>query len=113
GSFPPATMTDAEFSVLGTWEVAMDLQIIGTFAPQATLLLVFATLDDQSQYHAITSVLADARNAPSVLSCSLGQEEHAQTPILMPLLDRWFPPAAVVGVPACFSGGDSADRAPA
>lgn len=92
-----------------TWETAMDLQIVGTLAPEATLLLLLANGNDQGEYHAVTSVLGDARNAPSVISCSWSWPEWQMTPILMPVLNRWFQAAAILGVTVCYSAGDRGD----
>jgi kumamolisin len=108
GDFPPPP-GEIDYGALWTWETAMDLEIIGTLAPKATLLLMQGVFDDQGQYHAITSALADARNAPSVISCSWGFFEADTTPIFMPVIDRWMQSAAVLGVTACFSTGDYGD----
>ena len=101
----PAVDAQAEWTI----ETTMDLQIAGTVAPQASLLLIQAPGNDQGQYHAITAAIADGRNAPSVLSCSWGSNERTQTPALMLALDRWFQAAAVLGMTVCFSSGDRGD----
>jgi kumamolisin len=107
GHYPP--MTPANIRTLWTCETAMDLQIIGTLAPEAKLLLIFGNDDNQGQYHAITSVLADALNAPSVISCSWSGPEGGQKPALMSVLDTWFQAAAVLGITMCYSTGDAGD----
>ena len=94
-------------TTIGTWETAIDLQVVGTLAPEATLLMVLGVYDDQSQYHAWTTMLADRR--PSVISCSFGEAEAAQTPKLMQVLNRWFQAAALLGVTVCCSAGDNGD----
>lgn len=102
---PPAEAS----AVLWTWETTTDLAMVGTIAPEASILLVQTTNDDQGQYHAITSVIADSRNRPSVLSCSWGGAEPSQTPSFMRAIDRWFQTAAVLGMSICCSSGDSGD----
>ncbi|HYC93433.1 MAG TPA: S53 family peptidase [Thermoanaerobaculia bacterium] len=92
-----------------TLETTTDVSIVGTFAPEASILLVLTSGSDQGQYHAVSSVIADTRNDPSVLSCSWGGPEYSQTPALMPALDRWFQAAAVLGMTVCYSSGDMAD----
>ncbi|MEA2416994.1 MAG: kumamolisin [Thermoanaerobaculia bacterium] len=104
---PPETLDS--LNVLWTCETAMDLQIVGTLAPEAKLRLIFGIDDDQGRYHAITSVLADAHNKPSVISCSWSDPESTQTPAAMSVLDSWFQAAAVLGVTMCYSSGDAGD----
>ncbi len=106
---PVPTRVVSDQTTIWTWETAMDLEIVGTLAPEATLLLLIGTDDDQGQYHAVTSALADARNAPSVISCSWSATEAGTTPVLMPVLDRWFQAAAILGVTVCYSSGDRGD----
>lgn len=115
GGFPPAphhTITGSYLTDMAaewTWEATMDVEIVGTLAPGAEIVVTYGTYDDQGQYLAITSVLADAQNAPSVVSCSWGMVETWQTPALMQVLDRWFQAAAILGVTFCFSSGDYGD----
>jgi kumamolisin len=108
GDSPPLMTEEEYFRIAWTCETSMDLQIVGTLAPKAKLLLVFGSNDDQGHYHAITSVLADARNAPSVISCSWGGPEGKATPAQF-ALDSWFQAAAVLGVTMCFAAGDAGD----
>jgi kumamolisin len=92
--------------VLWTIETMTDLEMVGTIAPKASILLVQAPNDDQGEYHAVTSVIADAENDPSALSCSWGGPEWHHTPSLMRTLDRWFQVAAVLGITVCCATGD-------
>ena len=95
--------------VMWTFETTTDIALVGTIAPDASILLVQSSDNDQGQYHAVTSVIADARSRPSVLSCSWGGAEPTQTPSLMRALDRWFQTAAVLGMTVCCSSGDFGD----
>lgn len=108
GTYPPDMTDELLAAVAWTSEATMDVEIVGTLAPEATILLLFTEGDDQGKYHAITSILADARNAPSVISCSWSDPDSPLTP-LMPVLNRWFQAAAVLGVTVCFSSGDNGD----
>ena len=92
-----------------TFETTLDIALAGTVAPEASILLVQSPNDDQGHYHAVTSVVADSRNRPSVLSCSWGTPEPNQTPSLMRAVDRWFQTAAVLGMTVCCSSGDNGD----
>lgn len=96
-------------AVMWTWETTTDVALVGTLAPEATILLLLAKNDDQGQYHAITSAIADTEYRPSVLSCSWGGAEAAHTPSFMHALDRWFQTAAVIGMTVCCSTGDFGD----
>ena len=95
--------------VMWTIETTMDLDLVGTIAPETSILLVQTSNDLQGQYHAVTSVITDAKNAPSVLSCSWGGLEPGQAPLFMRALDRWFQSAAVLGMTVCCSSGDAGD----
>lgn len=92
-----------------TIETMTDLAMVGTIAPEVSLLLVQAPNDDQGKYHAITAVIAERKSPPSVLSCSWGGQEPTQTPFLRRTLNRWFETAAVMGMTVCCSAGDSGD----
>lgn len=96
-------------SVEWTIETTMDISMVSVIAPEASILLVQTTNTDQGQYHAVTSVIADRKHAPSVLSCSWGASESAQTKALMRSLDWWFQAAAVMGITVCVSSGDDGD----
>lgn len=105
-----ATLPAADITaVLWTWETITDLAMVGTIAPEVSILLVQTTNDDQGQYHAVTSVIADSQNRPSVLSCSWGGAEPSHSQSFMRALDRWFQTAAVLGMSVCCSSGDSGD----
>lgn len=90
-----------------TIETMTDLSMVGTIAPEVSILLLQATDDDQGQYHAITTAIADSKNEPSLMSCSWGGPELSQTPALMTVLDQWFQVAAALGMTVCCSSGDS------
>lgn len=98
---PEINMEQIEWTI----ETMTDLGMVGTIAPEASILLVQAPNDVQGQYHAVTSVIA-TKNAPSVLSCSWGDQEPTLTRSIMYALDRWFQAAAVLGMTVCCSSGD-------
>ncbi|HEX8170601.1 MAG TPA: S53 family peptidase [Thermoanaerobaculia bacterium] len=110
-SNPYASPLDPKVVHAATWtiETTVDICLAATIAPDASILLVQSTNDDQGQYHAVTTVFADTKSAPSVLSCSWGATEAHNTPALMHALDRWFQAAAILGITVCFSSGDHGD----
>jgi kumamolisin len=108
GSSSPVT-GPAAASVQWTFETTTDLAMVGTIAPDATILLVQTTNDDQGQYHALTSVITDVKNKPSVLSCSWGGKESGKGLGFMKTMDRWYQLAAARGMTVCCSSGDCGD----
>lgn len=89
-----------------TIETMTDIDMVGTIAPEVSILVVQAPNTDPGQFHAVTAVIADRKNAPSALSISWGAPEQHQTSSLMRVLDRWFQAAAVLGITVCCSSGD-------
>jgi kumamolisin len=110
GSSPAAGIAQADAtSVQWTFETTTDLAMVGTIAPGVSILLVQTTNDDQGQYHALTSVVTDAKDKPSVLSCSWGGPESGKNLPFLRTMDRWFQLAAALGMTVCCSSGDFGD----
>ena len=107
-SFPNVSGSRAEINwVMWTFETVTDITMAGTIAPEAEILLVQTTNNDQGQYQAFSSIITDAKNRSSVISCSWGGSESGKKPALMRALNRWFETAAVLGMTICCSSGDS------
>jgi kumamolisin len=107
-SRPPLNQSDTTW-VAWTYETTADLEMLGAIAPEVSILLVQSFDNAQGKYHAVTSVVMDAKNAPSALSCSWGDMEQALSPSFMRAVDRWFQAAAVLGMTVCCSSGDAGD----
>lgn len=88
-------------------EAALDVQIIGSLAPGARIVVYEAPDDERGFLDAIAEALFDDENAPSVLSISYGWPEHLWTPVALGILDELFTVAALVGVSVFCSSGDN------
>ncbi len=113
GSNDPGADTDAD------GEVALDIQVAGSIAPQARLAVYFSEFTEQGWVDAVSSAVHDDQNKPSVLSISWGFSEFgkisaqfAWTQQAMDAVDESFQAAAVMGVTICCAAGDdgSADQ---
>jgi len=61
-------------------EVTLDIGIAGNIAPGAKLVVYFTPSTERGWVDAMTSILADRKNAPSVLSISYGSREPEHAP---------------------------------
>lgn len=86
-------------------EVLLDIEVIGTIVPKASILVYFAPNTDAGFVDAITSAL-HATQGPSVVSISWGSAESEWTTQGMQSLDQAFQDAATLGVTVCAASGD-------
>lgn len=100
-------------------EVTMDLQIIGSICPKATIVVYNAGSDDFSlhdYFKVLCKAIFDRKNRPSVLSNSLGWpmiEGFGLTPGLVHAFENLFCKAALLGITICSSSGDNGSFFPA
>jgi kumamolisin len=98
-----------------TWETTQDIQLVGTFANKAHIVVYFGTNDEPGRFHALSSAILDRKFAPSVVCCSwhigFEQDKEAVTADERDRLDALFERAAneLLPVTVCFSSGDSGD----
>jgi kumamolisin len=88
-------------------EAALDVQIIGSLAPAARVVVYEAPDDERGFLDAIRVALFDEENTPSVLSISYGWPEHLWTPVALRILDELLTVAALAGVSVFCSSGDN------
>lgn len=88
-------------------EVLLDIEVAGAVAPEATLVVYFATNTDQGFLDAITKAVHDTTNKPSVVSISWGSAEVNWTQQAMTNFNETFKAAALLGVTICVAAGDS------
>lgn len=88
-------------------EAALDVQIIGSLAPGARVVVYEAPDDERGFLDAIRVALFDEENVPSVLSISYGWPEHLWTPVALRILDELLTVAALAGVSVFCSSGDN------
>jgi kumamolisin len=93
-------------------EVALDIEVAGTIAPGAKIVVYFAPFTEQGWVDALTTAMHDTVNKPSVLSISWGFAEGepvqgfewtAQT---VQAVNETLQSAAALGVSVCVASGD-------
>lgn len=95
-------------------EVMLDIEVAGSIAPGAKIVVYFAQNTDAGFLNAITTAVHDKIHKPSVISISWGGPEAAWTPQAMTSMDEAFQSAAALGVTVCVASGDdgSSDSEP-
>ena len=87
-------------------EVMLDIEVTGSIAPGAKIVVYFADNTDAGFLNAITTAVHDSTNNPSVLSISWGGPESSWTQQAMTSMDQAFQSAAAMGVTVCVAAGD-------
>jgi kumamolisin len=87
-------------------EVYMDLEIIVSAAPGATVVVYFAANNSRGWIDALHAAIFDKKHRPSVLSISWGQAEEYWDGQTIHAIERLFQAAARLGVTICCSSGD-------
>lgn len=90
-------------------EVALDIEVAGAIAPNATIAVYFSTFTEKGWTDAITSAIHDADLKPSVISISWGWEEGLGiwSQQAMDVVSAHFQDAANLGVTVCAAAGDN------
>ena len=88
-------------------EVMLDIEVAGTVAPRARIVVYFAPNTDRGFLDAINRAIHDTSNKPSVISISWGGPESSWTAQAMTQFDQAFQAAAAVGVTVCVAAGDN------
>jgi kumamolisin len=87
-------------------EVMLDIEVSGSIAPAAKIVVYFAENTDAGFLNAITTAVHDSTNNPSVVSISWGGPESSWTQQAMTSMDEAFESAAAMGVTVCVAAGD-------
>jgi len=87
-------------------EVALDIQVAGTCAPGAKIVVYFAPNTDAGWLDAISTAVNDATNNPGILSISWGNPEEMWAAMTRSALDSAFADAAAMGITVCVASGD-------
>ena len=87
-------------------EVMLDVEVAGTVAPGATIVVYSAPNTDQGFIDAVTTAVHDTTHAPSVISISWGDAESNWTSAAMTSLDEACAAAAAIGITVCVASGD-------
>jgi kumamolisin len=87
-------------------EVMLDIEVCGSIAPGAKIVVYFAENTDAGFLNAITTAVHDSTNNPSIVSISWGGPESSWTQQAMTSMDEAFQSAAAMGVTVCVAAGD-------
>jgi len=88
-------------------EVLLDIEVVGSVAPGATVVVYFAPNTSQGFQDALTTAVHDATHKPSVISISWGGPESTWTAQSMMAFDSAAQDAAALGVTICAASGDN------
>jgi kumamolisin len=88
-------------------EVELDIEVVGSIANGAKIVVYFAPNTDQGFVDAINNAVHDTTNNPSVVSISWGGPESSWTAQSTQTMDQAFQTAAQLGVTVCVAAGDS------
>ncbi len=87
-------------------EVALDIEVAGSIAPGASIVVYFTTNTSQGFLDAITTAIHDQSNNVNVISISWGGPESTWTAQAMQSYDQAFQDAQPLGVTICVAAGD-------
>ncbi|HTT13307.1 MAG TPA: S53 family peptidase [Burkholderiaceae bacterium] len=88
-------------------EVMLDIEVAGSIAPGANIVVYFAPNTDAGFLDAITTAIHDETHKPSVISISWGGPESTWTAQSMTAYDQAFQNAVLMGITVCVASGDS------
>jgi kumamolisin len=88
-------------------EVMLDIEVAGSVAPGAHIVIYFAPNTDQGFLNAITTAIHDKTNKPSIISISWGGPESSWTNQALQQFDRAFQEAASLGITVTAAAGDN------
>jgi kumamolisin len=88
-------------------EVMLDIEVAGSVAPGARIVVYFAPNTDQGFVDAIAQAVHDTKYKPSVISISWGSAEINWTAQAMAALDAACQSAAALGVTVTVAAGDN------
>ena len=95
-----------------SYEVALDIDVAGSVAPEANIVVYFAPSTKQGMIDAISTAVHDAVNAPSILSISWGAAELTEwfgtfwDQSTVETVGETFAEAAAMGVSVFAASGD-------
>jgi len=89
-------------------EVMLDIEVAGSIAPGANIVVYFAPdASDQSFLNVLNAIVHDNANKPTVVSVSWGGPEESATVQFQNEFDRILQSAAQMGVTVCVAAGDN------
>ncbi|HTT00519.1 MAG TPA: S53 family peptidase [Steroidobacteraceae bacterium] len=111
--------TDAGSDPDSTGEVMLDIDVAGSLGGGSKLAVYFSTFDEKGLVDALSAVINDSTNDPSVVSISWGWVENAPfnagtvlwSPAAIEHCNESFLAAAQLGISVCVSTGDDGSEA--
>ena len=88
-------------------EVQLDIEVVGSVAPAANIVVYFGPNQGSGFQDAISAAINDQTNKPSVMSISWGGPESSYTQQDMDAMNQTLAQAAALGVSVCVASGDS------
>ncbi len=87
-------------------EVALDIEVVGSVAPNARIVVYFAPNTDRGFLDGISAALHDTTHRPSILSISWGGPESSWTAQARTAIDTACEDAATMGITLLAASGD-------
>jgi kumamolisin len=87
-------------------EVYLDIEVVGSVAPGASLVVYFSTPTLQGFLEAVRAAVHDADHANSVVSISWGGAEHPENTMYTDAMNQTMQEAAALGITVLASTGD-------
>lgn len=88
-------------------EVELDIEVVGSIVPAATIVVYFCPNTTQGFLDGITTAIHDTTNNPSVISISWGGPEDSYTGQALTSYDQALQDAKALGVTVCVASGDN------
>lgn len=88
-------------------EVLLDIEVAGSIAPGANIVVYFTTNTDQGFQDAISTAIHDTTNNPSVISISWGGPESTWAQTALESMDTTCQSAAALGISITVAAGDN------
>ena len=99
-------------------EVSLDLDVVGALAQNAKIVVYFSTFDEKGLIDAVSAMISDTVNKPSVASISWGWDENQPfngdtiwSPAAIDHINQSFLAAAHLGITVFVSTGDDGSEA--
>ena len=88
-------------------EVMLDIEVLGSVAPGAKIVVYFAPNTDQGFIDALSTAVHDTTNKPSVVSISWGGPEDSWTQQARAQMEQILTEGAAAGVTVTVAAGDN------
>jgi kumamolisin len=92
-------------------QVAVDIEVAGAVAPEATLVVYFAPNTSRGVVDAVKTAVHDTTHRPSVVSIGWGRAETAWTAQACAAIDSTLREAAALGIPVVVASGSNGSAA--